>query len=241
VRTSLELLKAQTHSNGVGDLDSVINSLESTCPEPGGDAESSADDDEAKQRRLISMMGTSGRIIAHSPSQTTYYGPYSGYAFVLKTLELFRGIPDSPAITTETQSITTTLFNAPMPDAEGVIPFSTQFQSLPSLSITTALLDQVFTRCHPLIQFVHEADFRDMVNRLYSESALQFGAASHDFMPLFHSVLAIALLFDMRSRRKHGCEDIVNEAWVADLSVETLLRLTTAMQHETLHSCPQGA
>ena len=159
------------------------------------------------------MMGSVGHIISHSSSQTTYYGPYSGYAFVLKTLELFRGRPD-PNLAIETQSITTTLFNAPMPEPEGATHYSSQFQSLPSLSFTLGLLDVVFTRCHPLVQFVHEDDFRDMVHRLYSESALQFGASSHDFMPLFHSVLAIALLFDTRSRRKHGCEDIVNEAWV---------------------------
>ncbi|KAJ9602912.1 Gypsy retrotransposon integrase-like protein 1 [Cladophialophora chaetospira] len=157
-------------------------------------------------------MGTRGRIISHSPSQTTYYGPYSGYSFVLKTLELFRRMPDNAALKAETQSITTTLFNAPMPEAEGVQHYSAQFQSLPTLSTTLNLLDVVFTRGHPWIQFVHEADFRDMVHRLYSESALQFGASSRDFMPLFHSVLAIALLFDMRLRKNHGCEDIVNEA-----------------------------
>jgi hypothetical protein len=204
-------LKVQNQTAVGGDIDSVINSLDLTYPDPG-DGESSADDDDAKHRRLNSMMGSVGRIISHSPSQTTYYGPYSGYAFVLKTLELFRRMPDNPTLATETQSMTTTLFNAPMPEADGVTHYSSQFQSLPSLSITLNLLDVVFMRCHPLVQFVHEADFRDMVHRLYSESALQFGASSHDFMPLFHSVLAIALLFDTRSRRAHSCEDIVNEA-----------------------------
>ena len=121
-------------------------------------------------------------------------------------------MPDNATLTTETQTVTTALFNAPMPEAEVATHYSSQFQTLPSLSITLSLLDVVFTRCLPLIQFVHEADFRDMVHRLYSESALQFGASSHDFMPLFHSILAIALLFDVRSRESHGCEDIVNEA-----------------------------
>ena len=211
VRTSLEELKAQNKTSADADIDSVINALDSTYPDPG-DAESSADEDDSKQRRLNSMMGSVGRIIPQTPSQTTYYGPYSGYAFVLKTLELFRRMPDTPSLVTETQSITTTLFNAPMPEAEGGPLYSAQFQTLPTPAITLGLLDVIFTRCHPLVQFVHEADFRDMVHRLYSESALQFGASSRDFMPLFHSVLAIALLFDIRSRNRHGCEDIVNEA-----------------------------
>lgn len=207
----MERLKGENETSPIGGIDSVINALDASYPNPG-DGESSADEDEAKHRRLSSMMGTTGRIIPHSPSQMIFYGPYSGYAFVIKTLELFRRMPDSPNLATETQNITTTLFNAPMPEAEGGTHYSAQFQSLPSLSTTLSLLDVVFTRCHPLIQFVHEADFRDMVNRLYSESALQFGASSRDFMPLFHSVLAIALLFDMRLRKNHGCEDVVNEA-----------------------------
>jgi hypothetical protein len=181
----------------------------SSYPEPE-DGGSPADDGETKSPQLNSMMGNFGRIINYSISQTSYYGPYSGYAFVLKTLELFRPMPDNPVMAAETQSITSTLFNAPMPEAEAA--YSTQFQSLPSLNITLGLLEVIFRRCHPLIQFIHEEDFRDMVRRLYSESALQFGASSHDFMPLFHSVLAIALLFDLKSRRKHGCEDIVIEA-----------------------------
>ncbi len=189
----------------------MINALDASFPNPG-DGDSSADEDDVKHRRLNSMMGTTGRIIPQSPSQMTFYGPYSGYAFVIKTLELFRRMPDNPSLTSETQNITATLLNAPMPEAEGGTHYSAHFQSLPSLSTTLSLLDVVFTRCHPWIQFVHEADFRDMVNRLYSESALQFGASSRDFMPLFHSVLAIALLFDMRLRKNHGCEDIVNEA-----------------------------
>src|ERR1700710_248962 len=116
VRTSLVQLKVQNQTAIGGDIDAVINSLDLTYPEPG-DGESSADDDDTKQRRLNSMMGSVGRIISHSPSQTTYYGPYSGYAFVLKTLELFRRMPDNPTLATETQSMTTTLFNAPMPEA----------------------------------------------------------------------------------------------------------------------------
>lgn len=170
------------------------------------------------------MMGSTGRNILQSASQTSYYGPHSGYAFVFKTLELFRRMPDNPVLAAETQNITMTLFNAPMPEAEVGSHYSSQFQSLPNLAITLNLLDVVFTRCHPLIQFVHEADFRDMVHRLYSESALQFGASSRDFMPLFHSMLAIALLFDRRSRKKHGCEDIVNEASVFQRPILVTLR-----------------
>ncbi|EXJ55707.1 hypothetical protein A1O7_08636 [Cladophialophora yegresii CBS 114405] len=210
-RTALMRLKAETPESSNGDIDSVISSLDTSYPEPG-DGESSADEDDAKHRRLNGMMGSAGRIISHSPSQTTYYGPYSGYAFIFKTVELFRRTPDNPLLTTETQNITATLFNAPMPEGDGGPHYSSQFQSLPSLSITLSLLDVVFTRCHPLIQFVHEADFRDMVHRLYSESALQFGASSRDFMPLFHSVLSIALLFETRLRKKHGCDDIAHEA-----------------------------
>ncbi|OAP62996.1 hypothetical protein AYL99_02223 [Fonsecaea erecta] len=211
-RMSLVRLKAQNQILANTDIDSVLNTLDNSYPEPSEEGDSSADEDNARSTRLGSMMGRAGRFVPLSPTQTTFYGSYSGYSFVFKTLELFRRMPDSAALTTETQTITTALFNAPVPDAEAGMQYSSQFQSLPSLSITLSLLDTVFTRCNPLIQFVHEADFRDMVNRLYSESALQFGASSHNFMPLFHGVLAIALLFDIRSRKKHGCEDIVNEA-----------------------------
>ncbi|OAL32531.1 hypothetical protein AYO22_00553 [Fonsecaea multimorphosa] len=209
---SLVRLKAQNQILANTDIDSVLNTLDNSYPEPSEEGDSSGDDDNARSTRLGSMMGRAGRFVPLSPTQTNFYGSYSGYSFVFKTLELFRRMPGSAALTTETQNTTTALFNAPVPDAEAGTQYSSQFQSLPSLAITLGLLEIVFTRCNPLIQFVHEADFRDMVNRLYSESALQFGASSHNFMPLFHGVLAIALLFDVRSRKKHGCEDIVNEA-----------------------------
>ncbi|OAL33268.1 hypothetical protein AYO20_07430 [Fonsecaea nubica] len=230
-RMSLVRLKAQNQTVAHSDIESILNTLDNSYPEPSDGGDSSGDDDSARSTRLGSMMGRAGRFVPLSPTQTTFYGSYSGYSFVFKTLELFRRMPDSAALTTETQTITTALFNAPVPDAEAGTQYSSQFQSLPSLSITLGLLDVVFTRCNPLIQFVHEADFRDMVHRLYSESALQFGASSHNFMPLFHGILAIALLFDVRSRKKHGCEDIVNEAELdvaqcADLiSIQTILCL----------------
>ncbi len=193
------------------DIDSVLQSLDASLPDPS-DGESSSDEERTKPRRLNSMMGGFGRIVSEGPWQTSFYGPYSGYSFVMRTLELFRRVPDNAALALETHKVTSGLFSAPVPDAVVATQHSTHFQTLPTLAITLDLLDVVFSRCHPMIQFLHEADFRDMVHRLYSESARRFGASSHDFMPLFHAVLAIGLLFDVESRRKHGCEDIVNEA-----------------------------
>lgn len=204
-------LKARNQPLSGADLDSIVESLESSLPD-ASDGESGGHDSTSKHRQLHSMMSHSGRIVVHGPWQTGFYGPYSGYSFVLRTLELFRRMPDSAALKSETQKVTTALFNAAVPGNDATAHYSAQFQSLPTLAITMDLLDAVFTRCQPLIQFVHEADFRDMVHRLYSESAPQFGASSHDFMPLFHSVLAVALLFDRRSRNAHGCEEIVTEA-----------------------------
>lgn len=195
----------------MADIDSILKSLDASFPNASDD-ESSTDEETAKPCQLSSMMGSFGRVIFHGPWQTSFYGPYSGSSFILRTLELFRRIPDNAASTSEAQNAISGLYSAPVPDAEAATHHSIRFQSLPTLAITLDLLDVVFSRCHPLIQFLHEADFRDMVHRLYSESALQFGAASHDFMPLFHAVLALGLLFDIKSRKKHGCEDIVNEA-----------------------------
>ncbi|KIX08338.1 uncharacterized protein Z518_02994 [Rhinocladiella mackenziei CBS 650.93] len=211
VRSSIENLKAQNSANQAADLDSVLKTLDLSLP-TSSDAGSSSDDEGGKGSRLNSMMGGSGRSIAHGPWHTSFYGSYSGVSFILRTLELFRRVPDNPAMMSETHNLLTNLFNAPVPNSAAITHNQSIFQSLPSLPTTLSLLDVVFTRCHPFIQFLHEVDFRDMVHRLYGESALQFGASSQNFMPLFHAVLGIGLLFDIRSRKQHGCEETANEA-----------------------------
>lgn len=110
------------------------------------------------------------------------------------------------------RKVITDLFEAPFEQMESLTHADVTGQPLPSQAIILDLLRVVFTRCHPLVSFLHEANFRDMVYRLYNEPAVQFGASSQDFMPLFHAVVGLGLLFDLNSRKQYGCEYAVAEA-----------------------------
>lgn len=209
VRTSLESLKAQHPPDQTADVDKILRTVDLSMPPPS-DNESSSDDDDPDSSRLNSMMGSSGRSFAHGPWQTSFYGSYSGCSFVLRTLELFRKPPDTVAAMDGTRQVITDLYEAPIPDIESYTP--AESRTLPSQPMALDLLGVVFTRNSLLVQFLHEANFRDMVYRLYNESAVQFSASGQTFMPLFHAVMALGLLSDIQCRRQDGCEYAVSEA-----------------------------
>ena len=160
--------------------------------------------------RLNSMMGHSGRSFANGPWKTSFYGSYSGCSFVLRTLELFRKVADDNAHPDGSRQVITDLYEAPLPDIESYSP--AESRTLPSQSAALELLGVVFMRYSVLVQFIHEANFRDMVYRFYSEPAVQFSASGQTFMPLFHSVMSLGLLSDVQCRRQEGCEYAVSEA-----------------------------
>jgi hypothetical protein len=169
------------------------------------EGDSSADEDDATQSRLQSMLGSSGRTLAQGPWQWTYYGPYSATSIVLRTLELFRTIPETADLKSETFHAVTGLFEAPSPD----VPLDLhRGQFLPTHAATLDLVDMVFAKCHPLVQFLNEANFREMVELLYTDETARVTSANRHFQPLLHAVLALGFWFDVPGRRNHGCEEI---------------------------------
>ncbi|KAI1613018.1 hypothetical protein EDD36DRAFT_465164 [Exophiala viscosa] len=210
VRTALENLKAENATTSSSAVDKILKTVDLSLPAPN-DGFSSSDEDEAKSSRLNSMMGNSGRSFAHGPWQTSFYGSYSGCSFVLRTLELFRTTPENVALMVDIRKVITDLFEAPFEGMES-LAVDARSQPLPNQATTLDLLRVVFTRCHPLVSFLHEANFRDMVYRLYNEAAVAFSTSSQAFMPLFHAVVGLGLLFDIESRKQYGCEYAVAEA-----------------------------
>ncbi|KAK4935670.1 Gypsy retrotransposon integrase-like protein 1 [Elasticomyces elasticus] len=210
VRAALENLKTENATTSSSAVDKILKTVDLSLPAPN-DGFSSSDEDEAKSSRLNSMMGNSGRSFAHGPWQTSFYGSYSGCSFVLRTLELFRTTPENVALMVDIRKVITDLFEAPSEGMESLLG-DARSQPLPNQATTLDLLRVVFTRCHPLVSFLHEANFRDMVYRLYNESAVAFSTSSQAFMPLFHAVVGLGILFDMESRKQYGCEYAVAEA-----------------------------
>ncbi|KIW14164.1 hypothetical protein PV08_06945 [Exophiala spinifera] len=209
VRASLEALKSQNSPGHVPDVERILKAADLSGPPPSDD-ESSSNETVDKSLRLNSMMGHSGRSFANGPWQTSFYGSYSGCSFVLRTLELFRKVADDNAHSDGSRQVITDLYEAPLPHIESYTP--AESRTLPTQSAALELLGVVFMRYSILVQFIHEANFRDMVYRFYNESAIQFRASGETFMPLFHAVLSLGLLYDVQCRRQHGCEYAVSEA-----------------------------
>ncbi|KAJ9620348.1 Gypsy retrotransposon integrase-like protein 1 [Knufia peltigerae] len=209
VKASLEILKSQNSPGQAFDVDKILKTVDLSVAPPSDD-ESSSDEVADKALRLNSMMGHSGRSFATGPWQTSFYGSYSGCSFVLRTLELFRKVADDNPHPDGSRQVISDLYEAPIPDIESYTP--AESRTLPSQSTALDLLGVVFMRYSVLVQFLHEANFRDMVYRFYNESAVQFSASGQTFMPLFHAVMSLGLLYDVHSRRQDGCEYATSEA-----------------------------
>ena len=190
------------------DIASALKILDFTAP-----AEQSPPppkDVEPKSFKLASMVTGCDQVV-HDPSgwSFSFYGATSGFAFVMRTIELFQkpGVQFGP----DARLLVAGLFDAPLLpppllNAEDV-------GTVPVAAVATALIDSVFARCHPLLQFLHEGDFRDMVTRCYDDLA-QRGTSDERSLSLLHLVLALAYLFTVEFHQNHGCEAALREAYV---------------------------
>jgi hypothetical protein len=111
------------------------------------------------------------------------------------------------------------LFDSPISEKQILASEIPSSELLPSRKTATELVNLVFRRTYPLLQFLHESAFRQSMGRLYDLDPMDFEEADHDFLPLFHSVTALGYLFDQDAHKKYGCKGTVNHAYVEILSL----------------------
>ncbi|KIV92132.1 hypothetical protein, variant [Exophiala mesophila] len=173
-------------------------------------------DDLGRGSNINSMLAGCRRLISSPPWNTSLYGPLSETAFILRTLEIFNldragvrqallpilGIFDLPLpTTTEPKGH----FNLPRLS----LPWTPN--NLPNRDDATRLLDSVFKRTHPCLDFLHEASFCSMVTILYSQSPEENDTRTQ-FLPLFHQAIALGYLWDRDWHRQHGCQVAMDSA-----------------------------
>ena len=63
-----------------------------------------------------------------------------------------------------------------------------------------------------LLQFMHEPTFRKQVDRIYDLDLIDFEELDHDFLPLFHSVMALGYVFSQKMHQNYGCKGALDQA-----------------------------
>ena len=187
------------------DIPSALKILDFT--EPAEQSLPPPKDFEPKSFKLASMVTGCDHVVHDGAWSMSFYGATSGFAFVMRTIELFQkpGIQLAP----EARVVVAGLFDAPLPPPP--VFKAEDAWIVPVAAVATALIDSVFARCHPLLQFLHEADFRDMVAHIYDDLA-QRGTSNERSVSLLHLVLALAYLFTIEFHQNHGCETALREA-----------------------------
>lgn len=94
-------------------------------------------------------------------------------------------------------SATAKLFNLPLSDGQDLPP-----AELPSRRRAMVLIDALFDSQQPMLAFLHERYFRDMVDMIYETTSADNGMAA--FRPLLHFALALGYL---SAQTNHGAED----------------------------------
>jgi hypothetical protein len=163
--------------------------------------------DEPRSFKLASMVTGCDQVVNDGPWSMSFYGATSGFAFVLRTLELFQ--KPGQQLAHEARSTVAGLFDAPMlsPDALGL----NDLPSLPIPDVANTLVDAVFSRCHPLLQFLEPTDFRDMMAHIYDDLT-HHGTSDPRSLTLLHFVLALGYLFSIEFHQDHGCKAALREA-----------------------------
>ncbi|KEF50889.1 uncharacterized protein A1O9_13059 [Exophiala aquamarina CBS 119918] len=143
-----------------------------------------------------------------------YYGATSGLCFLYDTLQLFP--PNSPqhgSVSPERpHHVLLRLFESPPWDPQGLQIDLLSSQHLPSQQTALDLLDTYFGNVYPLFQFMHEPTVRQYVDRIYHLDLLDLEDLDHDFLPLFHSVMALGYLFDQTTHQTYGCKGARDQA-----------------------------
>lgn len=191
------------------DISVLLKAFDDISSEPSL-PQAKTEDINSSALELDSMMSSLGQFVIDTPWAATFHGPASGFAFVWRTRELFLTQSNDTAAPI-TQTVMMNLFSSPLPtmdtletnDAEADIPSSEKMALM--------LVQSVFGKCHPLIQFLHESDFREMLSRVYVEYPV-YSAACRAFLPLLHSVLALGYLFEIPLHCTQGCHATITQA-----------------------------
>lgn len=167
------------------------------------------DDNDQSQPSLISMMGGSDHILGRGPFASTFYGSSSGFAFVHRTIQMFRSNP-TKAID-PSQPLLNELFNGPLPEEGAVAVNESLHLPLPDWVTAVSLVDAMFANCHPLMNVLEERDFREVLNAVYS-SPMSPVSEHQRFMPLLHLVFALGYLFSVHMHQQMTCAAAVKQA-----------------------------
>jgi hypothetical protein len=108
------------------------------------------------------------------------------------------------------------LFELPLPTKHELSP-----AQLPSQHKATLLIDALFDSQLPILSFLHERYFRDMVDLVYSTKTPDEGIKT--FRPLLHFALALGRLFIQTDHGAQGCEEAKDEAMQHYLAGQELL------------------
>lgn len=192
----------------------VSSIFESPPGSPSSTSDTPVPTDDSSTDNLETMLDGRGRLTSINKS-TKYYGSGSGFAFLLQTQQLLN---HSSSITEEQKNddsgagAISRLFDSPVPDNQMLaseVPFS---QLLPSRETTDELLTVVLLQSYQLLQFLQESTFRRQVDRLYDLDPMDLEDSDRDFLPLFHSVVALGYLFHQKAHKEHGCQGAVSRA-----------------------------
>lgn len=191
----------------------MSNVFDSPPGSPSSVSDTTGATDESTGEHLESMMDGRGRLLLN-PKSATYYGGGSSLAFLQRTYELFsqNSPPIGPINLELPQSTFSDLFDGHFWDKSSTQIEISPPEILPPRRITLELLGVFFRNANHLFQFLHEPSFRSQVDRIYDLDPLDFGELDHDFLPLFHSVIAVGYLFNHKMHQKHGCKASLDQA-----------------------------
>jgi hypothetical protein len=195
-------------------LTTEVNSIFDSPPgSPSSVSDTTGVTDENPGEYLENMMDGKCRLLLNQKS-ATYYGGGSGLAFLQKTLQLFsQSSPRVGNISPElSQSALSGLFDSPLwgKQAPQTDPSPAEFS--PSRRTASELLEVFFGNAYHLFQFIHEPTFRKHVDRIYDFDPMDFEELDHDFLPLFHSVIALGYLFNQNIHQKYACKGALDQA-----------------------------
>ncbi|RMZ77638.1 hypothetical protein DV738_g4292, partial [Chaetothyriales sp. CBS 135597] len=185
----------QTKASEIDDVDfeSVLGVLDFSLP-ASLSSPSSPIENESKTK-LASMMTGHNHMVHTGPWSCSFFGPSSGFALVMRTLELFQKDIDQVE---QNARMVANLFDSPVPDA-------VEHASLPSQDLALRLVTSVFARC-PFIHFLHEDNLKEEIKKAYR-------TPSHDdFPPLFHMVFALGYVYEHALHQEIGCHKAAAEA-----------------------------
>jgi hypothetical protein len=204
-RSFIQDLQAKVPPLSGVDFETILRMMDFTLPETS--AKSSTCEDSSNQPRLSSMMTGWDRFTRTAPWATSFYGASSELSFILRILEMFQKPERTPY--GQRFLVVADLFDLPMPrqEAMGLLPY----RVLPPRNTALSLVDALFARCHPLLTFLHEQHFREMVELVYALTPSPTTALDR-FIPLLHFSFALGYLFKLQHHRDNGCQSALQEA-----------------------------